>query len=107
MNLLKEQAIAKVDKLRQAAQNYDCVLCGKDKRFTVGAHSNSLNHGRGEAYKTKGCMIAYVCGDPGGCHDKIDGRSGGLMLEEKRALWAEAFARTARIWFRDGLVEVK
>lgn len=103
--ILKEQVIPREDKLRLAAQHYDCVLCGKHKTYTVAAHCNDGNV-KGIGRKAPGTMLAYVCGDPGGCHDKIDGRSGGLEKEKKRALWNEAHARTVRIWFVDGLVRV-
>jgi hypothetical protein len=110
MNFLaipKEPVIPKVEKLRLAAQHYDCVLCGKDKRFTVGAHCDELEFGKGAGKKTIGALLAYVCGDPGGCHDKIDGRAGGLSKEEKRELWRTAFMRTFWIWIRDGWLVVK
>ena len=100
--ILKEQVIAREDKLRVAAQHYDCVLCGRDKSFTVPAHCNDGNV-KGIGRKAPGTMLAYVCGD---CHDRIDGRAGGLKREEKRALWNEAHKRTVRIWFVDGLVRV-
>lgn len=89
-------------KLRDAAHDYPCVLCGKEG-CTVGAHSNALEHGRGASKKTPDYMLAYVCND---CHDLIDGRRGGLPKEEKREMWLRAFARTVALWFRDGLVRV-
>jgi hypothetical protein len=104
--LLKPDPVAKLDKLRIAAQHFDCVLCGKDKRFTVAAHSNALAHGRGSHFKAPGYLIAYVCGDPGGCHDQIDGRAGGLSLEEKRAMWNRAYVLTVALWFTEGLVRI-
>lgn len=103
--LLKNLPIPKLDKLRRAAPKYACVLCGKDKRCTVAAHNNEVEW-KGIGKKSPGFMIAYVCGDPGGCHDHIDGRAGGLPKAEKRALWDLAYKRTVAIWFRDGLVVV-
>lgn len=96
----------KVGKLRRAARNYACVLCFKDRRFTVAAHDNALASGRGVGRKAPGVRIAYVCGDPGGCHDRMDGRAGGLSKEEKRSMFYEAHSKTVSLWFRDGLVEV-
>jgi hypothetical protein len=104
-SFFKHAPIAKLDKLRRAARDYCCVLCNKDKRFTVAAHNNDVEF-KGSGKKAPGFMIAYVCGDPGGCHDRIDGRAGGLPKEEKRGLWDLAFKRTVAIWFRDGLLLV-
>lgn len=101
----KEKVVPRVDKLRLAAQKYDCVLCGKHKTYTVAAHCNDGQF-KGMWRKAPGYMVAYVCGDPGGCHDKIDGRAGGLSRYEKRAMWDEAHKLTVRLWFRDGLVLV-
>ena len=47
-----------------------------------------------------------VCGDPGGCHDLIDGRVGGLSLSEKRAMWDRAYKLTVHLWFMDGWIVV-
>lgn len=102
--LLKPLPIPKLDKLRVAAQHYHCVLCGKDKRFTVAAHCDDVQF-KGIGKKSPGCLIAFVCGDPGGCHDAIDGKTG-LPFEEKRALWDLAFKRTVLLWFVERLVTV-
>lgn len=101
----KDPQIAKLDKLRIAAQHYDCVLCGKDKKYTVGAHCDDVSV-KGIGKKAPGWLIAYVCGDPGGCHDRMDGRVGKLPKAAKRALWADAYWRTAHLWWRDGLVRM-
>lgn len=101
--IFKEPVVPKVDKLRKAACNYDCVLCGRDKAYTVPAHCDELEFGKGMGKKTPGFLIAYVCGD---CHDIIDGRKGGLSKDEKRHMWRTAYLRTLWIWFRDGLVKV-
>lgn len=98
----KETTVAKVDKLREAARNYSCVLCAKAKRYTIPAHCNDLR-AKGIGKKAPGYMLAYVCS---GCHDKIDGRKGKLSKAAKRAMWLEAYWLTVQIWFRDGLVEV-
>lgn len=101
----KAAAVVSVDKLRRAACKYDCVLCGKDKRHTVAAHCDDVR-AKGIGKKTPGYMLAYVCGDPGGCHDLIDGRAGGFTKARKRLMWLEAHWLTVWIWFRDGLVRV-
>lgn len=103
--LLKPLAVPKLDRLRVAAQNYNCTICGKDKRFTVAAHCDDVEW-KGIGKKSPGYLIAYVCGDPGGCHDILDGRKGGLPKDEKRQLWDRAFKRTVAIWFIDGLVRI-
>ena len=90
-------------KLRAAANGLPCVLCSRTGT-TVAAHSNALEHGRGFAHKAPDYMVAYVCH---GCHDQIDGRSGGLSLAEKRELWLQAWVKTVRYWFENGIVEVK
>jgi hypothetical protein len=100
--ILKESVIPRVDKLRLAAQHYDCVLCGRDRQYTVPAHCNDGNV-KGIGRKAPGYMLAYVCG---GCHDLIDGRAGQLGRVAKREMWNEAHKLTVRIWFREGLVKV-
>lgn len=98
----KEPVITKVDKLRVAAQDYDCTLCGKDKMYTVPAHCND-GEVKGIGRKAPGYMLAYVCGD---CHDLMDGRKGRFSRAEKREMWDRAYKRTVAIWFRDKLVTV-
>lgn len=105
LELLKHTPPAKLDKLRSAEQHYDCVLCKKHRTYTVAAHCNDVEW-KGIGKKAPGFLLAYVCGDPGGCHDLIDGRSGGLSKDEKRHLWDLAFKRTVALWFRDKLVVV-
>lgn len=114
-SLLKPDCPPRLKILRDSARHYQCVLCGKDARFTVAAHCNDLQLfprefgwlvGKGIGDKAPHFMVAYVCGDYGGCHDKIDGRSGGLALEEKRALWNRAYARTVALWWLEGLIRV-
>lgn len=90
-------------KLLDAARDRPCVLCGSIGT-TVAAHSNSLAHGRGFAYKTPDFMTAWVCQSH---HDQIDGRSGKLTKEEKREMWMDAWVKTVAIWFNEGIVEVK
>ena len=101
--IFKDLPVAKLEKLRVAAQLYDCVLCEKDKRHTIPAHCNGVK-AKGIGEKAKNYLIAYVCSD---CHDLIDGRAGKLTKAAKRALWNEAYWLTVWIWFRDGLVVVK
>ena len=113
--LLKPATPPMLEKLRVAAQNYPCVLCGRDKMFTVAAHCNDLNLfprefgwivGKGIGTKAPGYLVAYICNFPGGCHDHIDGRAGGLTKEVKRAMWDDAYKRTVALWFLEGLVRV-
>lgn len=102
-SLRKEPVIAKVDKLRTAAQNYPCVLCGRAKRFTVAAHCNDVTD-KGIGKTSPDFMLAYLCNVSGGCHDQVDGKVPGIKKAEKRALWNEGHRRTVAIWFRDQLV---
>lgn len=97
--------VARTDKLKAAARKYCCVLCGKHEQYTVPAHCND-GAVKGIGRKAPDWMIAYVCGDPGGCHDLIDGRAGGLSLEEKRAMWDRAYKLTVFLWLRDGWIRV-
>lgn len=103
--LLKPLPVAKTSKLLQAARDYPCAHCHK-QGYTVAAHCNELALGRGFSHKTPDFMVAYLCGDPGGCHDAVDGRAHGLPLAEKRAMWNRAYAVTVSWWFRDGLVVI-
>lgn len=89
-------------KLLDEARDRPCVLCGSIGT-TVAAHSNSLAHGRGFAFKTPSFMVAYVCHS---CHDLIDGRAGKLTKEEKRQMWLDAWTKTVAVWFNEGIVEV-
>jgi hypothetical protein len=88
-------------RLLKAAQGRPCVLCGSTGT-TVAAHSNALEHGRGMGHKAPDYMVAYLCM---GCHDRVDGRSGGLKKAEKRELWLSAWLRTVSIWFEEGIVK--
>ena len=88
-------------KLLKAANGRPCVLCG-NVGTTIAAHSNSLEHGRGFAYKSPDYFTAYVCQI---CHDEIDGRSGSLTKEQKRDKWLSAFIRTVAIWFEEEIVK--
>jgi len=88
-------------KLKKAANGLPCVLC-RSTGTTVAAHSNSLEHGRGMGHKAPDYYIAYLCQV---CHDRVDGRAGGLSKEEKRQLWTTAFIRTVAVWFERGIVK--
>lgn len=103
--LQKAPHVALLGKLIGAARNYPCQNCGK-VGFTVAAHCNAITMGRGAYFKTRDFLIAYLCGNPGGCHDLVDGRAGALSLETKRSMWYEAYAKTVAIWFEDKLVGV-
>ena len=113
--LLKPEQPKFLEKLRVAAQNYPCVLCERHKSWTVAAHCNDLNIlprsfgylvGKGSGTKAPNFLIAYVCNFPGGCHEKIDGKSGGLSLDEKRELWRLAYVRTMALMWLEGLIRV-
>lgn len=106
VSLMKPEKPAKLQKLLDAARNYPCAHCGKEG-FTVPAHNNELAFGRGAYHKTANDLVAYLCGDPGGCHDAVDGRAHGLSIEAKREMWHRAHTVTVAWWFRDGLVIVK
>ena len=76
-------------KLASAAPN--CMNCGEVNRGQVVAcHSNSLSHGKGIGQKAHD-VPAYLCGD---CHDLLDGRTGNLTREEKRAMFLESAYKT-------------
>lgn len=102
--LLKDLPIPRVAKLAAAAKDYPCANCHKNDGTIVAAHNNELAFGRGAYFKTKGFLVAYLCHL---CHDLVDGRRGGLSIEEKRALWHRAYTVTVSWWFRDGLVIIK
>lgn len=105
LGLLKPNRVPRLQKLIRAARLYPCTLCGKDQRYTCAAHCNDATV-KGIGKKAPDSAIAYLCMDPGGCHDQVDGRSGGLDKATKRAMWNEAHRRTVALWFRDGLVVV-
>jgi hypothetical protein len=98
----KQAVVARVDKLRLAARDYACVICGTFGS-TVAAHCNDVSV-KGIGRKAPGYLIAYLCQQ---CHDQCDGRSGGMDKAAKRALWNEAYWRTARIWFESQMVVVR
>lgn len=54
-------------------------------------HSNDLMFGRGASFKAPDWAVAAGCHNG---HGLIDGRSGGLPKDEKRAAWLRAFIRT-------------
>jgi len=102
-SLLKFQTPASLHKLTSAAQDYPCAWCHRQDGTIVPAHCNELALGRGANFKTKDYLVAYLCHE---CHDVVDGRRGGLTLEEKRGMWNRAYVQTVAWWFRDGLVKV-
>lgn len=91
-------------KLRDAAEHHDCVLCGTSGK-TVAAHPNSVALGKGTGCKAPDCYLAYVCNR---CHDMIDGRIElDPMWDSPMECWTTAYLRTVKLWFESGLVRVK
>lgn len=90
-------------KLRDAARDRPCVLCGRNNGTTVPAHSNMPEHGKGVGIKAPDYFMSYCCDR---CHAEIDGRIGQLTKEEKRMQWFRAYARTVEIWFKEGLIKL-
>jgi hypothetical protein len=90
-------------KLRDAAQHYNCVLCGASGT-TVAAHANSHKFGKGMGIKSEDMFCSYVCQYH---HDVIDGRQGHLGRDERQQLWIDAWIKTVRLWFHEGIVVVK
>lgn len=101
---LKTEKPARLQVLLDAAQHYPCAHCGRKDGTVVAAHCNELALGRGFAHKTPDYLVAYLCDV---CHSHCDGRTGGLLLEQKRAMWNRAYTVTVSWWFKDGLVVVK
>jgi hypothetical protein len=102
-SLLKNTPPAKLQKLLDAAHRYPCAHCNRQDGTIVAAHCNELALGRGFAHKTPDYLVAYLCSV---CHDYADGRRGGLLLAEKRALWNRAYVVTMSWLWRDGLIVV-
>lgn len=102
-SLLKIDTPSKLQHLLNAAATYRCAHCHRDDGTVVAAHCNELALGRGFAHKTPDYMVAYLCHE---CHDVVDGRRGGLDLEQKRAMWNRAFVVTQSWLWRDGLIKV-
>lgn len=102
-SLLKFERPANLQRLLDVAATYRCAHCNRDDGTVVAAHNNELALGRGFAHKTPDYMVAYLCHE---CHDVVDGRRGGLDLEQKRAIWNRAYVQTVAWWFRDKLVKV-
>jgi putative nuclease YbcO-like protein len=69
----------------------------------VAAHCNDVEF-KGIGRKSHDCLVAYLCM---ACHDRTDGRTGGLTLTEKRAMWDRSFKRTVVRWFQQGIVKVQ
>jgi hypothetical protein len=91
-------------RLREIACQYDCPVCGAWKAFVIAVPCVEREEGQRWA---PDYMVAYLCGQPGGCRDKYEGRVGSWTLEEKRAFWNEAYRRTVAIWFNDYWISVK
>ena len=66
-------------------------------------HSNDLMFGRGASFKAPDWAVAAGCHNG---HGLIDGRSGGLLKDEKRAAWLRAFIRTQNWLFENGKLVV-
>ena len=103
-SFLKAQPVPKTQKLLDAAQHYPCSWCNAQDGTIVAAHCNELALGRGFAHKTPDFLVAYLCSS---CHDVVDGRAGGLRIEEKRAMWNRSYVQTMAWLFRDGRIEIK
>lgn len=103
VSYLKEQPVPRTQKLLDSARNYPCANCNAQDGTIVAAHCNELALGHGMGHKAKDYLVAYLCHT---CHDHVDGRAGGLPLQEKRAIWNRAYVVTVSWWFRDRLVDV-
>lgn len=102
-SLLKPETPKKLQKLLDAAQHYPCAHCNRQDGTIVAAHCNELALGRGFAHKTPSYLVAYLCSV---CHDVVDGRTGGLQLEQKRTMWNRAYVVTMSWLWRDGRIQV-
>lgn len=103
-HLLKAPPVPKGKKLLDAARHYPCAHCKRQDGTIVAAHCNELALGRGFAHKTPDYLVAFLCS---GCHDQVDGRAGGLKIEEKRQMWNRAYVQTMAWLFRDGRVTIQ
>lgn len=106
--LAQKLTIREIPKLRKSAKNapycFSCFRVNYGGNLVL-AHDNSLDSGRGASFKSPDYLGAIVCADPGGCHDQIDGRSGGLAKEEKREMHQRAHKLTLKWWFETGIIE--
>jgi hypothetical protein len=105
---LQKLKVREVPKLRESARHAPhCFGCERPNTGgnLVLAHDNRLESGRGAYFKTPDYLGAILCADADGCHDKVDGRSGGLTKDEKHELHAAAHRKTLTWWFETGVLK--
>ncbi len=90
-------------KLLRSAEGQPCANCG-DVGTTIAAHANRVSLGKGIGIKCSDAYCADLCVT---CHALVDGRLGKLTKEEKWDLWVNAYLKTVKRWFTDGVVVVK
>lgn len=90
-------------KLLDLARDQACVMCGADDGTVVAAHSNLLEHGKGQGIKAHDGMTAWLCHQ---CHAELDqGKT--MNKAEKRELTLTAICRTYQKLWDQNLIEVK
>ena len=94
--------------LRELAKEYPaCDYCGLENPsgdLLCLCHSNSLEDGRGFAYKSHDLFGAFGCK---ACHDLTDGRSGQLNKYQKRDMHEAANKKMLRWLIENNRLEVK
>lgn len=86
---------------KQAPRCFSCGLENNNGDLLCLAHSNALQDGRGAYHKSPDIMGAILCMD---CHDRCDGRKGGMSKTEKRSMHHIAWVNTMRWWIEEGYV---
>lgn len=96
-----------LSRLRESAKLaprcFGCGLQNPNGDLLALAHSNELRHGRGAYHKTPDIFGAILCLK---CHDRCDGRAGGLSREEKREMHRAAHDLTLLWWWEAGYLGV-
>ncbi len=88
---------------REAPYCFSCMKPNPNGDILCLAHSNELRHGRGAGHKSMDVFGAIVCME---CHDKIDGRAGGMSKDEKHEMHRIAHDRTLMFWIDRGYVKI-
>ena len=101
--MIPKQKPLRIPKLLSSVVNMPCMYCGAIDGTIVAAHCpDRILGGGGLGQKADDCLVAALCFR---CHNVVDSREGSLDREARHLIWHQAYARTVRQWFRDGVIK--
>ena len=108
LSIPKHQRI-EMPKLRRSAKVaphcMGCLVPNLGEIALALAHYNWQDGGKGVGCKVHDALGAILCSQREGCHDRVDGRSGGLSIDERKLLWLTGHVRTMDYWLQEGFLK--